>query len=64
MGYTQKELGDSLNVSRVTVNNSLQRGEENRAMSQEIWDKMSPITFLSVYVSVRLWLIQKPDFMC
>jgi DNA-binding transcriptional regulator LsrR (DeoR family) len=39
--YTQKEVGDSLNVSRLTVNNSLQRGEENLAMCQEIWVKMT-----------------------
>ncbi len=41
-GYnTQKEVGDSLNVSRIAVKNSLQRGEENIDLCQQIWDKMT-----------------------
>ncbi len=40
-GYTQKEVGDSLSVSRIAVKNSLQRGEKNLDMCQQIWDKMT-----------------------
>jgi len=40
-GYTQKEVGDSLNVSRIAVKNSLQRGEKDLDMCQQIWDKMT-----------------------
>ena len=39
-GYTQKEVGDSLNVSRIVVRNSLQRGEKNLDICQQIWEKM------------------------
>ena len=40
-GYTQKEVGDSLNVSRIAVKNSLQRAEKNLDMCQQIWDIMT-----------------------
>jgi len=41
-GYTQKEVGDSLNVSRIAVKNSLQRGGKgNLDMCQKIWKKMT-----------------------
>ena len=39
-GYTQEEVGDSLNVSRIAVRNGLQRGEKSLDMCQEIWEKM------------------------
>ena len=39
--FTQKEVGDSLNVSRIAVKNSLERGEKNPDMCQQIWDKMT-----------------------
>ena len=40
-GYTQKEVGDSLNVSRIAVKNSLQRSEKNLDICQQIWDKIT-----------------------
>lgn len=39
-GYTQKEVGTHLNVSRIAVRNSFQRGEKKLDMCQQIWDKI------------------------
>jgi hypothetical protein len=40
-GYTQKEVGDSLNVSRIAVKNSIQRGGKNLDMCEQIWDEIT-----------------------
>jgi len=39
-GYTQKEVGTGLNVSRIAVRNSLQRGEKDHDICQQIWAKI------------------------
>ena len=39
--YSQKEVGDHLNGSRVAVRNSLLKGEKVIGMSQKIWETLT-----------------------
>ena len=40
-GYTQKQVCDSLHVSRIAVRNSLEKGEKAFDMCQEILEKVT-----------------------
>ena len=39
-GYTQKEVADQLNISRIAVRRSLGRGEKVVDICQEIWETL------------------------
>lgn len=41
VGYTQEEVSNHLNISRIGVRNSLARGEKMVDTCREIWQKVS-----------------------